>query len=303
MAVCLATPPLLGWGVYAYLPNQSFCFCDWRTSASYTFFMVGTCFGGPCSVMTFCYVKIVREIRASRRRIIEAQKKGYKSMQQTSNGDAAKDGTGSNSKARSLLNPLRGASNLGANQIHPGSSNADKGGGSNVTLTAVQPFEKRDETSSEANAAVSQHGKSNSENRKSPEKDAKRKTITDDPLSPKSKKAEKRRQEHIRLAISFAVVILVFIISWLPFCVTMFLNVFMPNPIPRIPDMITLLLGCANSLCNPIIYGVMNTRFRVGYERLFSAPFRKLGIKCCERKQNESGNTLMMNETLSSRSK
>ncbi|KAK2163621.1 hypothetical protein LSH36_76g02002 [Paralvinella palmiformis] len=68
-AAILAMPPLLGWGRYAYIPTQSICFCEWKTSVSYTFFMVGVCFGGPCSVMAFCYVKILQEVRASKRRL------------------------------------------------------------------------------------------------------------------------------------------------------------------------------------------------------------------------------------------
>ena len=42
-----------------------------------------------------------------------------------------------------------------------------------------------------------------------------------------------------------------------------------PGSVPRPLDMATLLLGCANSMCNPIIYGVMNKRFRKGFHRLF----------------------------------
>ncbi|ESO83690.1 hypothetical protein LOTGIDRAFT_73938, partial [Lottia gigantea] len=75
LSSALATPPLFGWGVYAYLPNQSFCFCDWATSVSYTFFMVGTCFGGPCTVMTVCYVLILRKLRASSRKSVQFRAK------------------------------------------------------------------------------------------------------------------------------------------------------------------------------------------------------------------------------------
>lgn len=77
------------------------------------------------------------------------------------------------------------------------------------------------------------------------------------------------RREDLRFTTTLFVVVAVFVVSWLPFCITMFINVFSPHPVPRIPDIATLLLGCLNSSCNPIIYGVMNKRFRNGYRRLF----------------------------------
>ena len=40
LSASLASPPLFGWGRYGYLPGQSVCFAEWRTSISYTFFMV-----------------------------------------------------------------------------------------------------------------------------------------------------------------------------------------------------------------------------------------------------------------------
>ena len=272
LAFSLATPPLLGWGVYAYLPNQSICFCNWRTSVSYTFFMVGTCFGGPCTVMTFSYVNIVREIRASKRRIAAAQQKNIKSMKDKS------------LKSDKNQNEGTFSATDGSRVIHKREDNHTNTGDAIVQTpkTPTVPSETYNTaTKDKPKLEGSQAAK-----------------VVSDPMSPRSRKAEKRRQEHIRLALSFAVVILVFIFSWLPFCITMFLNVFSDTPIPRIPDMITLLLGCANSLCNPIIYGVMNTRFRAGYKRLFTAPCRRMGLACVRSDQGQ-GVTLMLNETLS----
>ena len=86
-------------------------------------------------------------------------------------------------------------------------------------------------------------------------------------------KKKQQRHEELRLTLSLLVVILVFIVCWLPFCITMFLSVFSPYPVPRIPDMATLLLGFANSCCNPLIYGLMNRTFKEGFQKLF----------CCKR--------------------
>ena len=83
------------------------------------------------------------------------------------------------------------------------------------------------------------------------------------------KKIQKRKMEDLKLAMSFIVVTTCFVISWLPFCVTMFWSVFSPTPVPRILDMATLLLGCSNSCGNPIVYGLMNASFRDGFLRIF----------------------------------
>ncbi|WAR29333.1 OAR-like protein [Mya arenaria] len=78
-----------------------------------------------------------------------------------------------------------------------------------------------------------------------------------------------RRREELRLSLSLTVVVVVFVICWLPYCISMILSIFASGNIPREFHMFTLLIGYANSGCNPIIYGVMNKRFKVGFKRLF----------------------------------
>ena len=181
--------------------------------------MVGTCFGGPCSIMTFSYVKILKEFRASRRRIANDPALVTPSTNQNHVTEKTRD--------------FRKQDGLQQNKF----KSIPKG--INNRILAHQ-FTRADILNENAN-----------------------------------EKALKRRQEDLRLAWSFLVVILSFVLSWLPFCVTMFCSVFLPFPVPRIPDMITLLLGCMNSAYNPIIYGVLNKRFRTA--------FRKLFCKLCDR--------------------
>ena len=179
-------PPLLGWGRYAFIPNQNLCFCEW-TSESYMLFMVTLCFFGPCSVMSVCYYCIIREIRASSRRV------------HVSNGTM----TG------------RVSSSEPQNQ--------------DVTEISVQENQER-----------------------------------------------KRVAERRRLALSFLLVIVVFIVSWLPYCTAMFLKAFFNYSVSREVDFVAILLGCFNSLCNPIIYGVLNTRFRKAYKEMFLSIIRRV---------------------------
>ena len=112
-------------------------------------------------------------------------------------------------------------------------------------------------------------------------------------------KQRKRRKDDVRLAMTFSIVILAFVISWLPFCVMMFWTVFATDSVPRIPDMVTLLLGFANSCYNPIIYGVMNKRFHAGYRRLFCGcwPCFHPEKGCCSEPETSSISSTIENKT------
>ena len=56
----LSIPPFFGWARFDYDPEQSYCFAEWTASKSYTIFMIATCLCGPLSIMTYCYVRILR---------------------------------------------------------------------------------------------------------------------------------------------------------------------------------------------------------------------------------------------------
>ncbi|XP_019621612.1 PREDICTED: probable G-protein coupled receptor No9 [Branchiostoma belcheri] len=203
LSILLAVPPLLGWAEYAYLPGQSICFCNWPSSVSYTFFMVAVCFGGPSSVMAFCYTRIITAVRESRRRVRQVDE-----------------------AASSRAPPIRSA--------------------------FVRPQVENSESTEDRFRSISSI------------------------KSQKHEEAKKRkaREDDIKLTKSFVVVILVFTICWLPFCVTMFWSVFSPTPVPRLVDMAALMLGYSNSCWNPIIYGVMNSKFRAAFKELLRKLFQ-----------------------------
>lgn len=82
-------------------------------------------------------------------------------------------------------------------------------------------------------------------------------------------KDKMRRREEVSLAVSLIVVVLLFVICWLPYCVSMLISIYYHGYVPREFHMFTLLMGYANSGCNPIIYGIMNKRFKLEYKKLF----------------------------------
>ena len=76
--------------------------------------------------------------------------------------------------------------------------------------------------------------------------------------------------EETRITNTFILVVALFIICWAPFAVTMFFDVYYPRPLPRAVDIISLLLGHLNSMCNPILYGVRNPALRRALVKLYS---------------------------------
>lgn len=76
--------------------------------------------------------------------------------------------------------------------------------------------------------------------------------------------------EETKITHTLVIVVACFVFCWAPFAVTMFLDVYYPHPLSRGVDFGSLLLGYANSLFNPIFYGVRNAGFRKGFKDLYS---------------------------------
>ncbi|CAB4009840.1 G- coupled receptor 161-like [Paramuricea clavata] len=72
ITIALSIPPFFGWAKFAYDPGQSYCFAEWTVSESYTIFMISVCLLGPLSIMSYCYVKIIRFHQESGRDVVRA---------------------------------------------------------------------------------------------------------------------------------------------------------------------------------------------------------------------------------------
>ena len=69
VALSLASPPLLGWAEYRFIPGKSYCFVYWPSDVYYMYFMITVCFFGPLSIMTFSYCNVLRFTKNLKRRI------------------------------------------------------------------------------------------------------------------------------------------------------------------------------------------------------------------------------------------
>ena len=84
----------------------------------------------------------------------------------------------------------------------------------------------------------------------------------------RSKRRFRMTQEEIKITNTLLIVVACFMACWAPFAITMFIDVYYPHPLPRAIDIGTLLLGYANSMCNPVVYGIRNQAFRSELVRL-----------------------------------
>ena len=84
--------------------------------------------------------------------------------------------------------------------------------------------------------------------------------ITD--IYEKNRKRLRMTQEEVKITNTLLIVVACFMACWAPFASTMFFDVYYPHSLPRIVDISTLLLGYANSMCNPVVYGIRTQAFR-----------------------------------------
>ena len=77
--------------------------------------------------------------------------------------------------------------------------------------------------------------------------------------------------EETKITNTFILVVVLFVICWGPFAATMFFDIYYAKPLPRAVEMISLLLGYLNSMCNPILYGLRNSAFKKGLRDLYSS--------------------------------
>ena len=80
--------------------------------------------------------------------------------------------------------------------------------------------------------------------------------------------------EEVKLTNTLLIVVGCFMICWTPYAITMFTDIYYLQPLPRPIDISTLLLGYANSMCNPIVYGVRTQVFRRELIRQLRVCFR-----------------------------
>ncbi|XP_061188568.1 D(2)-like dopamine receptor [Saccostrea echinata] len=240
ISMFLSSFPIFGWAEYAFIKTQMFCFCDWTKAPSYAFFMISVCFGIPFGVMTVCNAFIFRTVRASKRRVTAA----------SSN---------------------QGSSKVDEQELNSSTPNTvTKDDVSKPHDVTIYINDRSSFHQSESNRAECQSSPNTNNNGKY----LNRKNTTLTNMSKKKSRTGKSRTEEVRLAMVLAIVVLLFVISWLPYCVSMLLEIFAKDKVHSGFHMATIMLGYSNSAINPIVYGVMNKKFGDGFRRL---------LCCCQK--------------------
>ena len=280
MVACfLAVIPLVGLGQYGFIFGQA-CLFDWKkTTLTFTIFMVSICFCGPLFTMIFCYVKIFTIVRQSRSRLKgsgAAQKSTIPSVS-AHTAWAAPDASAECQNGKiEKCSDVRIELTYGSQNVspHPSHQLSDPGPHTS-TQTFVVKCGKSAESQETRNSRSSGEPKvfkscKSIDCRKGFESKTKS-TLKegDSEVIKKVKSNTTQEQMHSRLATTFLVVILVFLICWLPMIIIIVWSVLSEESIPNAFFSTAFILAFTNSGCNPIIYGIMNRRFRNGYKHLY----------------------------------
>lgn len=71
-ALLLSAPPVLNLSKISYKQGKGHCFVDWRVTPTYTFALMGLCFFVPVCIMAYCYYRIYKFRKESRRKVKES---------------------------------------------------------------------------------------------------------------------------------------------------------------------------------------------------------------------------------------
>ena len=69
VATSLASPPLLGWAEYRFIPGKSYCFVFWPSDVHFMYFMITVCFFGPLSAIILSYFNVLKFTRGLKRKL------------------------------------------------------------------------------------------------------------------------------------------------------------------------------------------------------------------------------------------
>ena len=249
VSISLASPPLFGWAEYRFIPGKSYCFVYWPSNVYFMYFMITVCFFGPLSVMAFSYYNILTFTRASIKRVRPVMKDLATPCGPHEPSTRSERTTDNNSSC---------TIQLACNEVEePG------------TNMYIENMNDNSEVI-EAECVKAERPQMRMEN-----KNAKRPQLKRSRTKLKIGIKSSRHKfcvtpEEAKITNTFLIVVVLFMICWAPFAITMFFDVYYHRPLPRMVDIISLLLGYLNSMCNPILYGMRNDAFKRGFLNLYS---------------------------------
>ena len=245
VSLLFSVPPLFGWS--NFIPGSSFCVFDTRKHPSYIIMLVTTYYISPAILQPICYYKIYKVLKM-RHKIF------------------------STDLDRSLENKLK-IHRTPAKELNESPIKKKQGG----VYGRVQKNCKSVQKHTVTDSGDSHENQNQNEdlqkvewicsNSKELSNDAKRPGITQN----HSKKIELYRilkHEAKTTAIMVGVVI-AFYVCWTPLAIASVLFAFNLQPSEFGLVTFAIVITCTNGVINPIIYGIMNKKFRKAYKTIF----------------------------------
>lgn len=90
-----------------------------------------------------------------------------------------------------------------------------------------------------------------------------------------------RLKQQIKAAKQLGILLLAFLVTWLPYSIVFIVVAFCPQCVPDWVNLLSVWLGYLNSSINPILYPLCNSRFREAFKKMFNlkrSPYTKYDI-------------------------
>ena len=266
----LCAPPLLGWARYRFISDQAMCFVDWSASPSYMFSMAAVCLLGPATTMAFSYWRIWAFTSSSAKKL-------------KSQGALEENSTSNKNNVHSAGPGIRGALELISSQVD---KKHKEGVAGSVALSQVEIMEvKHDRAGNPLPATGPGRIGRNTERTvgedipTTHQQECSHTVQTPEPSLP-SERPEKHTYPKMlkkragqgadaKLTRTLFMIVVAFCLCWTPYTVVCIVRASSSLPISAAAWFAVVWLGCANSVCNVLIYVSTSTHVRKEFLRIF----------------------------------
>ena len=249
--------PLIGWGRYMFEPGIWLCVTDFKYDASFSYFIIGSVYVFPLTVMMVIYYKIFKVAYRHTRAIRQQE-------------DCAQYGANDKMELKPyatvnewMMQVSRGSMSVSQSRNSIGSKSRTSTCESYLsTAERVRKNAESYRTFEARKSKVSTNGINNGRRRN-------------------TKLFEFKRE--VRTGIVLALIVVIFVVSWTPFSILNLWLLHTKSKPPLIGEAIVSRLAYLNSAVNPPLYCLMNKTIKKSFQRIWFNIFSilKLDKVCC----------------------
>lgn len=300
LSILYATPPLYGVGQIKYLASYYSCTLDFSSSKYYTQFLFVFVFSAPLVVMSVTYLRIIKFIKTHNQTILGTTTQERPRSRSVISGPSSSPPCGDGSRCSvmelkwKLNQPNDGSEeeqrheeleqvngNQESENVTHGSKVASEKQQISLFILKSEYVSDSVDLHSPQNPAFQEHTHEEEESCENLS-DSKSQNFQKNfnncrqlkcPVRAQRQKVlnqyRKRASHQARLARILLVTVVIFIICWAPFAFDSFLTgLGHTQKRPKDLQLTAIWLAYTNALCNPIIYALLNSRFRAAFRTI-----------------------------------